>query len=174
MFIYPDCHGARGAIRWRAENNMKDFLIGLLIGAFLTAGAGWYFLVARNDPRVTHAWDALDAKLTAWHLGGDDIKEELSRTGNVLRRSAREFGSVVADASADAAITAKIKAKYALDRDLSALSISVNTTDGRVTLAGNVGSPEQIGKAMLVALETEGVREVNSTLQVKSPTRPSS
>ena len=146
---------------------MKNFLVGLLVGAFLTAGTGWYFLVARNDSRVTHAWDVVDAQLTAWHLRGDDIKEELARTGQVLRRSVREAGSAVADASADAAITAKIKAKYAVDRHLSALSISVNTTDGRVTLAGNVASPDQIGKAMLIALETDGVREVNSTLQVK-------
>lgn len=146
---------------------MKDFFVGLLVGAFLTAGTGWYFLVARNDPRVTHAWDMVDGKLTTWHLRGDDIKDELTRTGKVLRRSVREAGATVADASVDAAITAKIKAKYAIDRDLSALGISVNTTDGRVTLAGNVPSPEQIGKAMLLALETDGVREVNSTMQVK-------
>ena len=29
---------------------MKDFLIGLLVGAFLTAGTGWYFVVGRNNP----------------------------------------------------------------------------------------------------------------------------
>jgi hypothetical protein len=146
---------------------MKDFFIGLLVGAFLTAGTGWYFVVARKDPRVTHAWDAVDAKLVAWHLGGDDIKDELSRTGKVLRRSVREVGSAVASASADATITGKIKAKYAMDHDLSVFGISVNTTDGRVTLAGRVTSAQQIGKAMLLALETDGVREVSSTLQVK-------
>ena len=74
----------------------------------------------------------------------------------------------------DATITAKIKTKYAIDRDLSAFGISVNTTDGRVTLAGHVTSHQQIGKAMLIALETDGVREVSSTLQVKSPPRASS
>ena len=68
---------------------MKDFFIGLLVGAFLTAGTGWYFGVARKDPRVAHAWDAIDAKLAAWHLHGDDIKDELSRTGKVLRRQAK-------------------------------------------------------------------------------------
>jgi len=73
----------------------------------------------------------------------------------------------------DAAITAKIKARYAIDHDLSVFGISVNTTDGRVTLAGNVTSHQQIGKAMLIAMETDGVREVNSTLQVKSQIRTS-
>lgn len=147
--------------------SVRDFFIGLIVGVFLTAATGWYFFVAREHPRVRYAWDLIEAKLSAWHLRGDDIREELSRTGKVLRRQAREAGSALADASTDAAITAKIKAKLALDRDLSALAISVNTTDGRVTLAGSVSSHDQIGKAMLIALETDGVREVISTLQVK-------
>jgi len=146
---------------------MKNFFIGLIVGTFLTAGAGWYFVFARKDPRIAHAWDTINAELTAWHLGSDNIREELDRTGKVLRRQATEFGAAMASASSDTAITGKIKAKYAIDRDLSTFSISVNTTDGRVTLAGNVTSHQQIGKAMLVALETDGVREVNSTLQVK-------
>jgi len=153
---------------------MKDFFIGLVVGVFLTASTGWYFVVARKDPRVVHAWDVFDAKLTAWHLRSDDIKDELSRTGRVLRRQAGDFGAAMASASSDAAITTKIKAKYALDHDLSVFGISVNTTDGRVTLAGNVTSHQQIGKAMLIALETDGVHEVNSTLQVKPPKHPSS
>ncbi|HVM62693.1 MAG TPA: BON domain-containing protein [Verrucomicrobiae bacterium] len=146
---------------------MKDFFIGLIVGAFLTAGTGWYFVYARKDPRVAHAWDAMNAKLTAWHLSSSDIQTELSHTGRVLRRQATDFGAAVSSASSDTAITAKIKAKYALDRDLSVFGISVNTTDGRVTLAGDVASHQQIGKAMMIALDTEGVREVNSTLQVK-------
>ena len=61
----------------------------------------------------------------------------------------------MANSSSDTAITAKIKAKYAMERDLSVFGISVNTTDGRVTLAGNVTSHAQIGRAMLIALETD-------------------
>ena len=57
------------------------------------------------------------------------------------------------------------------DKDLSALSISVNTTSGIVTLSGTVSSPEHISKAMLLAMETEGVREVVSTLQVRPPVK---
>ena len=87
----------------------------------------------------------------------------------LAKRQMRDFGTAVADASSDAAITAKIKAKFALDRDLSALSISVNTTAGHVTLAGTVPSDKLIGKAVMLALETDGVREVSSTLKVNAP-----
>ena len=157
---------------------MRDFFIGLIVGAVLAAATSWYFMVARKSQSVQHAQDvtaatlqrgadAIEAKLVAWHLTTTDIQEELAKTGKVVRRQMRDFGTAVANASSDAAITAKIKAKFALDRDLSALSISVNTTAGRVTLSGNVSSPRLIGKAMMLALETDGVREVNSTLQVK-------
>jgi len=100
-------------------------------------------------------------------LRSDDIKEDLARTGQVVRRKAREFGQAIADNTADARITATIKGKLVANRDLSAMSISVNTTGGVVTLSGSVSSPEDIGKAILVAMETDGVREVISSLQVK-------
>ena len=84
----------------------------------------------------------------------------------MVRRKASEFGEKIADSAADARLTAAIKAKLAVDPDLSALAISVSTTNGIVTLSGKVGSAELVGKAMLVALETEGVRQVISALQV--------
>ena len=101
------------------------------------------------------------------HLRPEDIKDELARTGQVVRRAANEAGHAIADATADARITAAIKAKLLASRDLSALKISVNTTAGVVTLSGAVASSEHISKAILLAMETDGVREVVSTLQVK-------
>jgi osmotically-inducible protein OsmY len=67
----------------------------------------------------------------------------------------------------DARTTGTIKGKLLANRDLSAMSISVNTTSGVVTLSGAVSSPEDIGKAILLAMETDGVREVISSLQVR-------
>ena len=158
---------------------MKAFFTGLVLGVVLSVFTGWYFFVARKSQHVRHAQDvtaatlqrtadAIEAKLAAWHLTTGDIQEELAKTGKVVRRQMRDLGAAVADASADAAITGKIKAKYALDKELSAWGIAVSTTDGRVTLAGNVSTPKLIGKAIMLALETDGVREVSSTLQVKA------
>jgi len=146
---------------------LKPFFTGLAVGVFLTAATGWYFVAVRHDPRVRHAWNSWDAQLAALHLRGEDIKQELARSGRVVRRQAREFGAVMAETSADAVITAKIKTKLLADRELSATGISVNTTDGHVTLAGRVATHTQVGKAILLAMDTEGVKEVTSTLQVK-------
>lgn len=156
---------------------MKTLLTLILMG-LLVFGFFWYLGVARQDERVLHAEgelvhsvgkmkEAIQDKLRDHSLDSEAIKEELGRTGKVVRQLAREVGTAVAEATADARTTATIKAKFVTDSDLSALSISVNTTNGVVTLSGTVSSYELIGKAMLLALETEGVREVVSTLQVR-------
>ena len=157
---------------------MKEFFIGLFLWIVLTLATVWYFAVGRNQPQVRHAQDvaaakvtetieAVDAKLTAWHLTTPEIKADLARTGKVVRRSAQEWGAQAAHVASDAAITAKIKAKFAADKQLSALSIAVNTTDGHVTLAGAVASHDLIARAMAHALETDGVRDVTSNLLVR-------
>jgi hyperosmotically inducible protein len=151
------------------------FIVGIIIGA-----AGLWFYSTRQggsgiqsagsqiESAARSARDAVEEKLRVLDLRTNDIRDELARTGQVVRRKAREAGQAIADATADARITAAIKTKLVANRELSAMSISVNTTDGIVTLSGAVQSAEEISKAMLLAMDTEGVREVISTLQVKS------
>lgn len=112
------------------------------------------------------AKQSLPGTLEALELRASDMSREMADIGKVVRRSARHLGNVVADATADARITTAIKAKLAANPDLSALDISVDTPAGRVTLAGKVASPELIGRAMALALETTGVDGAVSTLQV--------
>jgi hyperosmotically inducible protein len=85
-----------------------------------------------------------------------------------VREKAKRAGAAVADAATNARITATIKTKLLTEPGLSGLSINVDTTDGFVTLSGTVSSPEQVARAVKIALETEGVYKVASTLQVKS------
>jgi hyperosmotically inducible protein len=154
------------------------FLIALIIGVVIGAGVVWIYGTNRGHDTARAAGDqisdgaksardAVQDKLKALDLRSDDIRDELARTGQVVRRKAREAGNYIADATADARVTAAIKAKLLASRDLSALNISVNTTEGIVTMSGTVQAPDDISKAMLLAMETDGVREVVSTLQVK-------
>jgi lipopolysaccharide export system protein LptC len=157
---------------------MKIFL-GLLLGLALGVGGMWLYVSHRDDPAVRRFGqqvgsntvalkEAVQNKLTALHLTPQDIQEELSRGGQVVRRAATDLGRSVADKTADARITAAIKARYLADQRLSALRISVNCTEGRVTLSGTVSTTEDIGRAMLIAMEVDpGVQEVVSTLQVR-------
>ena len=98
----------------------------------------------------------------------DSIRDELSRTGRIVRRKTVKAAQQVAEATEDARTSAAIKARLALDPQLSALDIGVDTADGRVTLTGWVDSPEHLAKLVRLALEHEGVEEVISTVRVRS------
>src|SRR5436190_5457545 len=160
---------------------VKIFL-GLVLGIVIGAAGFWYLNTADGKSRVQgtseqvhnaakSTGDAIHEKLKVLVLRPEDIKEDLARSGQVVRRQARDAGKAIADATADARTTTAIKAKLLGDRNLSALSISVNTTAGVVTLSGTAPSAEAISHAMLLAMETDGVREVISTVQVRPPTK---
>ena len=140
---------------------MKTFLV-LVLGVGLGAAAVWFYSNYRNDPRMRSAGQKVENAAKTTRDAAQDKLRALH-----LRPEANEAGHAIADATADARTTAAIKAKLLASRDLSVLNISVNTTAGVVTLSGYVSDSEHISKAILLAMETEGAREVVSTLQVK-------
>jgi len=149
-------------------------ILALIVGIALGVAAVWFYntgqgrsAVKTTGDQLENARDALHEKIQVLDLRPEQIKEDLERTGRVVRRKAREAGQAIADATADARITAAVKSKLLGSKELSSMGISVNTTEGVVTLSGSVNSAEEISKAMLLAMETDGVREVISTLQVK-------
>ena len=157
---------------------MRIFLA-MGVGIAIGAAAVWIYRDSEVKPRsqaaeepapggAKSASNTLHDALGSLHLNAADISNELARTGLVIRQKAREAGQAISEATADARITAAIKAKLLRDPELSAWNISVNTTGGVVTLSGTVSSAGNIGKAMALAMETEGVSHVISTLQVKS------
>ena len=68
----------------------------------------------------------------------------------------------------DAGITGLIKTKLAADDRVRASEINVDTTNGVVTLTGNVDSPEARDQAIKLAKETSGVRDVKDMISVRS------
>jgi osmotically-inducible protein OsmY len=154
------------------------FILTLLIGIALGVAAVWYLNHGKNNSQfqnagreirttAQNAGDALTDKLRSWKLDRENITNELARTGRVMRDKADAAGQALKDATLDGRVTAAIKAKFVRDPDLSAWDIHVSTTDGVVTISGTVSTPELIGKAMGLALDTDGARQVISTLQVK-------
>jgi len=103
-------------------------------------------------------------KLREWHLTSDDIRADLAKTGEVVRENAARAKVKVADAR----IVAIIKAKYVLEKDLPASTITVDSSEGDVTLTGTVGSEALVGKAVALALDTDGVQHVKAKLKVKA------
>ncbi len=101
-------------------------------------------------------------KLRDWHLTSADIHSDLARGKEIARQNASRAREKVSDVR----IVAMIKAKYVLDRDLSAGAISVESNDGDVTLTGTVASEDLAGRAVGLALDTDGVHHVTAKLKV--------
>ncbi|QYM78052.1 BON domain-containing protein [Horticoccus luteus] len=113
---------------------------------------------------AANARDTLSEKLHDWHLTGDDIKADLAKTGEIVRSKA----AVVGERMTDARIVTVIKAKYMLDRELSAFDINIDCRDGHVSLRGSVASPDLAGKAVALALDTDGVTNVKADLSPRA------
>ena len=158
-------------------------LFGIIIGA-----AGLWFIQqkARQHPEMEQRYqasaaqagadagnavhnlsEAFKAKLETLDLRADQIKDEMARSGKIVRRKAQEIAGRVADAAADARTVAAIKAKYAADPDLSICSISVSCHEGHVALSGTVPNSEGVAKAIALALEADNVDDVTATLEIK-------
>lgn len=67
----------------------------------------------------------------------------------------------------DAAITTKVKAKFAEDKTVDATSISVETLNGTVMLSGFAKSGTEKSQAEALARDVKGVKSVKNELTVR-------
>lgn len=143
---------------------MKKFLIGFLLGVVAGAALIWYFQRAKTRSELEDARDRVT--YAAWKAGKsikefvEEIKVELSRSGQVVREKSAALGNSVSAAT----VTATVKGKLLTESGLR--GVSVETTEGVVTLTGSVASHEDIARAMKLALETDGVTKVVSKIQI--------
>jgi hyperosmotically inducible periplasmic protein len=91
--------------------------------------------------------------------GWEEAREDAAERG---RDAMDEAGAMIGDAT----ITARIIARLAADRDVSALDIRVETEDGVVTLEGVVAREEQRARAEQLARDTSGVTRVDNRIEV--------
>lgn len=159
-------------------DGMKTLFVILVLGVIATA-FGWQYyqhnqtptigqraamLAERTRAAAEEAKGVVSAKAREWNLTPDHIRDELTNTGRVVRSRAIIAGEKMDDAR----IIAVIKGKYVVEKNLSSFDISVNCDDGTVKLAGWVNSPAQIGRAIELALQTNGVHHVISDLSLKT------
>ena len=125
---------------------MKKAIFVLLIGIVLGA-LGWRYYERSQHPAITQR--------------ADDLAER-------TRDAAVQAKNAAVDNFDDARIIAVIKGKYLVDKDLSAIAISIECHDGNVVLRGTAGSDDLITRAGKLANETYGVRNVATLLTVKN------
>ena len=151
----------------------------ILVVSVMVGAIGWQNYQHRKTPTIAQraavlavqtrdvaleAKEAVVAKAGEWKLAPENIREDLAKSGRVIRSRAM----VVGEKMDDARIIAVIKSKYIVEKNLSSFEISVECHDGAVKLTGSVNSHAQIGEAMALALQTNGVHNVISDLSVKT------
>ncbi len=139
-----------------SRNSSRPFGLTTLAAAFALASA--FGLAACNradEPRT--AGQQVDVAV-------DKAKEAAEQARAATEQAAA--GAKVA--VTDAAITATVKAELARDSELSALSINVDTTEGRVALRGTAPNAVSRDRATRLAAAVEGVRKVENQLTLKS------
>ncbi len=113
-----------------------------------------------------NGWTLTPTSRSATGIDAEKAREK----GAELTRKAAETTKVVAERTgevmSDAALTAKIKSKMALDDHVKARNINVDTSGTIVTLTGTVHSEEERQRAARLARETDGITRVVDRLQV--------
>jgi hyperosmotically inducible protein len=96
------------------------------------------------------------AVATAGRAGAERAKEVGAEISDKTAAAAKQ----AKEALSEGALTAKIKAKMALDDTVKALNLDVDTVNGVVTVSGKVRSKAERDRALALARETDGVRQV--------------
>ena len=88
----------------------------------------------------------------------------LGATGCAVVRDQQSVGTYIDDA----ALTTRVKAKFAEDKVVSAMAINVETLKGVVQLSGFAKSAEERSTAERLARSTSGVQDVRNDIIVRS------
>lgn len=131
------------------------------------AGAALRDAADKTKVAATDVKNAINDKLVDWKLTPSDIKADLQKGGRVVREKAATAGARTGQAFDNAKVVTVINGKLVADSQLSALKINVDANNGVVTLKGAVKSVDLIGRAMALALDTDGVTQVVSLLTVE-------
>lgn len=117
------------------------------------------------------AYSMMAVVLSSALVGGNALAETMtSKTENAADTAGAKIDSSVNKVSnymGDSAVTAKVKSALVDDDAIKSTDISVDTTNGVVTLSGFVASQAEADKAIAAAKKVEGVKSVSDKLHVR-------
>jgi len=128
--------------------------------AFLAAAvAATLSLAACNKPGQETVGQKVDGSVA-------EVKSATKDMGADASAAATKAADAVSGTAKDLAITAKVNAALAGDSTLSAISVNVDTTAGRVALNGSAPDAVSRDRAKTLASAVEGVVAVDNRLTV--------
>jgi len=144
---------------------MFGSLLRAIVLLVVLAAAAVFLLGWWDTGRVPSMDEARDA------IGTGVNKERAREVGAQVGEKTAVAADQARRAIAEGSITAKIKAKMALDDSVKALAVDVDTSGATVTVSGEVGSVAQRDRVLQLARETDGVTQVVDHLKVKDRPR---
>jgi osmotically-inducible protein OsmY len=145
-------------------------LLKLILIVIIVVAVGMFFLgwnLNDGDNEVAETRDAAADAGQAVGTAGETAAERGRQAGAEIGERAGQAAAQAQRALGDGSLTAKIKAKMGLDDTVRALNLDVDTVNGVVTVKGVVGSEAEKARALQLARETEGVRQVVDQLTVR-------
>jgi osmotically-inducible protein OsmY len=116
----------------------------------------------RNEPGANRPADRPTSSAPA-----DRMTADASAAANRAGAKAEAAADKVADSASDALTTSKVKSRLMAEPGIDSLQIDVDTSNGRVTLSGEVDTPEHRARAKELAGSIQGVTSVVDRMVVK-------
>lgn len=105
--------------------------------------------------------------IAEWKLSTGDLQADLQADRPIVRTKDSSKAGAPTGTMDKSVVESSVKAKLKADSDLAALKFDVNAQkDGSVELEGKANSVEQVGKAIALALDTDGVNKVTSKIKL--------
>ena len=139
-------------------------MVKVLLGLVLLLVVGFFLLGYRPGSGIVIGRPASAPAGTTVGFDAEQARERASAIG----RQAATAAESVKETVNEAGVTAKIKAKMALDDTVKARAVDVTTVGSTVTLAGRVASAKEHDRAVALARETDGVTRVVDHLEIKN------
>src|SRR5262245_30010206 len=122
----------------------------VVAGAFLLLG----YWAGQHGPKAQPSTIGTSGSVTGDKRSIDTGKAR--QIGAAIGEKTAQASAKVQETVAEAGLTAKIKAKMALDDSVKSRTIDVTTNGTTVTLSGSVGSVAEHDRALALARETAG------------------
>jgi osmotically-inducible protein OsmY len=108
---------------------------------------------------------ASSARVMEWKLTANDINADLAAHRDIVRT--KEASGAATGSMDRSVVKSAVEGRIKADSDLAALKLDVNPKgNGEVQLEGKAQTADQVGKAIALALDTDGVTKVTSKIKL--------
>jgi osmotically-inducible protein OsmY len=112
----------------------------------------------------------ISGRITEWRLGSTEIQSDLDRGVTIVRTKENVVGAPTGSTDDDVVKT-MVKGKLQADSQAAKASIDVDAKQGEVMLKGTADSAATVGRAIALALDTQGVTKVSADVKVNAASK---